>query len=185
MVRGSPKHPGLPLTFSGNPIGIGEKFLAILVPVDESEITNSTTPEFKIGENSGSKCARSSQFLGKIKMKNTPIKVSKLLTIILAVALLFGTTNGHSTANAENKNHDDKVKLDCLDAALTLVTLDFAIDLGGEDLETDLSSTLDEAEIAPDLESIEDNFQNALDKVEDICDEDNVQDILDFIDFSD
>ena len=87
--------------------------------------------------------------------------------------------------NAENKNHDDKVKLDCLDAALTLVTLDFAIDLGGEDLETDLSSTLDQAEIAPDLESIEDNFQNALDKVEDICDEDNVQDILDFIDFSD
>ena len=118
-------------------------------------------------------------------MKNTPIKVSKLLTIILAAALLFGTTNGHSTANAENKNHDDKVKLDCLDAALTLVTLDFAIDLGGEDLETDLSSTLDQAEIAPDLESIEDNFQNALDKVEDKCDEDNVQDILDFIDFSD
>ena len=71
------------------------------------------------------------------------------------------------------------------DAALTLVTLDFAIDLGGEDLETDLSSTLDEVEIAPDLESIEDNFQNALDKVEDKCDEDNVQDILDFIDFSD
>ena len=111
----------------------------------------------------------------------------KLLTIMLAATLLLGTTiiSGFSTANAENKNHDDKVKLDCLDAALTLVTLDFAIDLGGEDLETDLSSTLDEAEIAPDLESIEDNFQNALDKVEDICDEDNVQDILDFIDFSD
>ena len=52
MVRGFPKHPGLPLTFSGNPIEIGEKFLAILVPVNESEITNSTTPEFKIGENS-------------------------------------------------------------------------------------------------------------------------------------
>ena len=97
---------------------------------------------------------------------------------------MFGTTNGHSTANAENKNHDDKVKLDCIDAALTLVTLDFAIDLGGN-LETDLSSTLDEAEIAPDLESIEDNFQNALGKVEDKCNEDNVQDILDFIDFSD
>jgi hypothetical protein len=95
-------------------------------------------------------------------------------------------TNGFfATANAANNNHDEKVKLDCLDAALTLVTLDFAIDLGGEDLETDLSSTLDEAEIAPDLESIEDNFQNALDKVEDKCDEDNVQDILDFIDFSD
>ena len=112
----------------------------------------------------------------------------RLLTISLAAALLFATTmtNGFfATANAANNNHDEKVKLDCLDAALTLVTLDFAIDLGGEDLETDLSSTLDEAEIAPDLESIEDNFQNALDKVEDKCDEDNVQDILDFIDFSD
>jgi hypothetical protein len=31
---------------------VGEKFLAILVPVNESEITENTTPEFKIGENS-------------------------------------------------------------------------------------------------------------------------------------
>jgi hypothetical protein len=30
---------------------VGEKFLAILVPVNESEITDSTTPEFKIHEN--------------------------------------------------------------------------------------------------------------------------------------
>jgi hypothetical protein len=40
------------LTFDGNPIKVGDKFLAILVPVNESEITESTTPEFKIGENS-------------------------------------------------------------------------------------------------------------------------------------
>ena len=40
------------LTFSGSPIKVGDKFLAILVPVNESEITESTTPEFKIGENS-------------------------------------------------------------------------------------------------------------------------------------
>ena len=111
----------------------------------------------------------------------------KLLTITLAATLLLGTTiiSGFNTANAENKNHDDKVKLDCLDAALTLVTLDFAIDLGGDDLETDLSSTLDEAEIAPDLESIEDNFQNVQDQFEDKCHEENVQDILEFIDFND
>jgi hypothetical protein len=122
-----------------------------------------------------------------MKMKNTIIKDTKLSMIILGAVLLLGTTvsSGLSTANAENKNYDDKVKLDCLDAALTLVTLDFAIDLGGEDLEDDLSSTLDEAEIAPDLESIQDNFQSALDRVEDKCDEENVQDILEFIDFSD
>ena len=43
----------------------------------------------------------------------------KPLTITLAVTLLLGTTiiSGFNTANAENKNHDDKVKLDCLDAA--------------------------------------------------------------------
>lgn len=106
-------------------------------------------------------------------MKNTAIKDYKLSMIILGAVLLLGTTaiSGITTANAENKNHDDKVKLDCLDAALTLVTLDFAIDLGGDDLETDLSSTLDEAEIAPDLESIEDNFQNVQDRLEDKCDE--------------
>lgn len=39
-------------TFDGNPIKVGEKFLAILVPVNESEITESTTPQFKIHENS-------------------------------------------------------------------------------------------------------------------------------------
>src|SRR5215208_259934 len=39
------------LIYDGNPIKVGERFLAILVPVDESEITNSTTPEFKINEN--------------------------------------------------------------------------------------------------------------------------------------
>ena len=115
------------------------------------------------------------------------IKDYKQLPIMLAAVLLLGTTviSGISTANAENKNHDDKVRLDCLDAALTLVTLNFAIDLGGDDLETDLSSTLDEAEIAPDLESIEDNFENVQNKLEDKCDEENVQDILEFIDFND
>jgi hypothetical protein len=39
------------LTYDGKPIKVGEKFLAILVPVNESEITDSTTPEFKIHEN--------------------------------------------------------------------------------------------------------------------------------------
>jgi hypothetical protein len=39
------------LTYDGNPIKVGEKFLAILVPVDESEIDDSTTPKFKIREN--------------------------------------------------------------------------------------------------------------------------------------
>lgn len=38
--------------FDGSPIKPGEKFLAILVPVNESEITESTTPEFKIQVNS-------------------------------------------------------------------------------------------------------------------------------------
>jgi hypothetical protein len=120
-------------------------------------------------------------------MKNPTFTDYKLLMTMLAATLLLGTMNGSglATVYATNNNHGDKVKLDCLDAALTLVTLDFAIDLGGDDLEVDLSSTLDEAEIAPDLESIKDNFQNALDKVEDKCDEENVQDILEFIDFSD
>jgi hypothetical protein len=106
----------------------------------------------------------------------------RVLGIIgLVMLLTMSTTSILYPINA----HADKVRLDCLDAAPTLVTLDFAIDLGGDDLETDLSSTLDEAEIAPDLESIEDNFQNVQDKLEDKCDEENVQDILEFIDFND
>ena len=115
-----------------------------------------------------------------------------LTTTFLALLLIATTTISTIFAvpdafadNRNDNNNDDKVKLDCLDAALTLVTLDFAIDLGGDDLEDDLSSTLDEAEIAPDLESIEENFQNVLDKLEDRCNEENVQDILEFIDFTD
>jgi hypothetical protein len=106
-----------------------------------------------------------------------------LLTATTIISTIFAVPDAF--ADNRNDNNDDKVKLDCLDAALTLVTLDFAIDLGGDDLEDDLSSTLDEAEIAPDLESIEENFQNVLDKLEDRCDEENVQDILEFIDFTD
>ena len=117
---------------------------------------------------------------------------SKTLTITFLTSLLTATTIfstifavPNAFADKRNENGHDKIKLDCLDVALTLVTLDFAIDLGGEDLEYDLSSTLDEAEIAPDLESIEENFQNVLDKLENRCDEENVQDILEFIDFTD
>jgi hypothetical protein len=112
----------------------------------------------------------------------------KFLSMTLAAALLLATTSVNDllgSAYASNNSQDDKVKLDCLDAALTLVSLDFALDLGGEDLKDDLSATLDEAEIAPDLDSIQDNLQGALDIVEDRCDEDNVQDILEFIDFND
>jgi hypothetical protein len=39
-------------TFDGSPIKTGEKFLSILVPVNKSEITDSTSPEFKIHQNS-------------------------------------------------------------------------------------------------------------------------------------
>lgn len=111
--------------------------------------------------------------------------LTMVLFAILVTTVIGGSSFVAAYAEGNGDGNSDKVKLDCLDAALTLVTLDFAIDLGGDDLETDLSSTLDEAEIAPDLESIEDNFQNALDDVEDKCNEDNVQDILEFIDFSD
>jgi hypothetical protein len=38
-------------SFDKDKVKEGEHFLAILVPVDESEITTSTTPHFKIGTN--------------------------------------------------------------------------------------------------------------------------------------
>ena len=104
--------------------------------------------------------------------------------VTTTVPAAYAGGDNHDADNGNGNDHD-KTKLDCLDAALTLVTLDFAIDLGGEDLEDDLSSTLEEAEIAPDLESIEENFQNVLDKLENRCNGENVQDILEFIDFTD
>jgi hypothetical protein len=105
------------------------------------------------------------------------------LTTIVSAGFLG--TPIYAENNNDHHDNDDKVKLDCLDAALVLVTLDFALDLGGEDLKGSISGTLEEAEIAPDLQSIVSNFEDALDDVEDKCEADNVQDILDFIDFSD
>lgn len=40
-------------TFASNKVKQGEHFLAILVPVEESEIRPNTTPQRKIGTNSG------------------------------------------------------------------------------------------------------------------------------------
>ena len=122
-----------------------------------------------------------------MKKNNYKALTTTFLALLLTATTIISTIFAVPDAFADNgnDNNDDKVKLDCLDAALTLVTLDFAIDLGGEDLEDDLSATLDEAEIAPDLESIEENFQNVLDKLENRCNEENVQDILEFIDFTD
>ena len=49
---------------------------------------------------------------------------------MLAAVLLLGTTviSGLSTANAENKNHEDKVKLDCLDAIFANSLMSFVTD---------------------------------------------------------
>jgi hypothetical protein len=49
-------------TFDEDKIKPGESFLAILVPVNESEITESTTPEFKIGKNSPGRVAEEVNF---------------------------------------------------------------------------------------------------------------------------
>lgn len=40
-------------SFASNKVKQGEHFLAILVPVEESEIRPNTTPQHKIGTNSG------------------------------------------------------------------------------------------------------------------------------------
>ncbi len=106
---------------------------------------------------------------------------------LLAVMMVATVTSGaFGSVYADNKNHNnnnDKVKVDCVDVAIALATLDLALEALDEDqIENQVEPTLEEAEIAPNLDALRDNLQNVLDTVNDKCD--NV-DFIGFVDFED
>jgi hypothetical protein len=77
------------------------------------------------------------------------------------------------------QNDDNIEQLSCHDIALVLAVLDFSIELG--DTES-ISATLEEADIAPDLESVYDDLDSVLDIVKAKCP--NEQDILRYANLS-
>ena len=110
----------------------------------------------------------------------------RLLALSLFVVIMIGTTtNGVFTPayadNDNDKNNGDNVKVDCVDVAITLATLDIALGALDEDqLEGSVESTLREAEISRTVDDIRENFQNVLDEVNDECED---VDFIGFVDF--
>jgi hypothetical protein len=78
------------------------------------------------------------------------------------------------------QNGDDNIEqLSCHDMALVLAVLDFSIELGDKE---SIGATLEEADIAPDLESVYSDLDSVLDIVKAKCP--NEQYILRYANFS-
>ena len=96
------------------------------------------------------------------------------------IALVYSySNNGSFVIEAYSQSDDNTVQLSCFDVVLVLAVLDFSIELGDKE---SVDETLEESEIAPDLESVYSNLENVLDTVRNECP--NEQDILQYANFS-
>ena len=109
----------------------------------------------------------------------------KLLTISMLVVIMIGTTTSgvFSSAYAGGDKHknNDKVKLNCIDVGIALATLSLAYGQLDKEGKESVDDSLEEGEIAPNVDAIRDNLQNVLHTVKDKCG--NV-DFLGFVDFN-
>ena len=86
-------------------------------------------------------------------------------------------------SNKDNSHKQDKVKVDCNDLVVVLAALHFSADRLSENDRASVDATLEEAGIAPDLQSILDNnFQDLIQKAKQNCNDKQLQEILDLID---
>lgn len=102
--------------------------------------------------------------VGKISLLYRNLVLSLLFGVLLFFTLKSSNINA---LNFEAYAQGNRVQLDCIDVAMLLKALDFAI----PQFEDDLSGTLDEAaEFAPDFESIRSNIQNVMEDFKAQCD---------------
>lgn len=114
---------------------------------------------------------------------------SATLVVSAIAASLFPMTDAYAASNSDdnndNKDHSrtqDKVKVDCNDIAVVLVALRFSADNLSEDERDDVDASLNEGEVASDLQFILDhNLVDLLRKVQQKCDDEQIQEILDFV----
>jgi hypothetical protein len=105
--------------------------------------------------------------VGKISTSYTNFVLILLFGVLLFITIGSGYISNISPLYFEVYAQGNRVQLDCLDVAMLLKALDFAI----PQFEDDLSGTLDEAaEFAPDFESIRHNIQNVMDNFQAQCD---------------
>jgi hypothetical protein len=100
------------------------------------------------------------------------------LSISIAIISIHGYDYDNQSLGTYAQS-GDTVQLNCLDIALVLAVLDFSIELGARE---SVDETLEESEIAPDLESVYTNLDIVLDTVQAKCP--NEQDILRYANFS-
>jgi hypothetical protein len=105
--------------------------------------------------------------VGKISFSYTDFVLTVLFGVVLFITIGSGYISSIGPVNFEVYAQGNRVQLDCLDVAMLLRALDFAI----PQFENDLSGTLDEAaEFAPDFQSIRHNIQNVMDDFKEQCD---------------
>jgi hypothetical protein len=105
--------------------------------------------------------------VGKISFSYTDFVLTVFFGVLLFITIGSGYISSIGPVNFEVYAQGNRVQLDCLDVAMLLRALDFAI----PQFENDLSGTLDEAaEFAPDFQSIRHNIQNVMDDFKAQCD---------------
>jgi hypothetical protein len=105
--------------------------------------------------------------VGKISFSYADLVLTVLFGVLLFITIVSSYISNIDPMNFEVYAQGNRVQLDCLDVAMLLRALDFAI----PQFENDLSGTLDEAaEFAPDFESIRHNIQNVMDDFKAQCD---------------
>ena len=109
----------------------------------------------------------------------------KLLSASLFLVMIIGTTTSGALSSAyaggDKHKNNDKVKLNCTDVGIALATLSLAYADLDEQGKGNVDDSLEEGEIAPNVDAIRDNLQSVLHTVEDKCG--NV-DFLGFVDFN-
>ena len=99
--------------------------------------------------------------------------------------MIIGTATSGALSSAyaggDKHKNNEKVRLNCTDVGIALATLSLAYSDLNEQGKGNVDDSLEEGEIAPNVDSIRGNLQNVLHTVEDKCG--NV-DFLGFVDFN-
>jgi hypothetical protein len=125
--------------------------------------------------------------------KKVVMSIPLLLAVVSASAIASIAITGkmplaYAASSVDNSNKDnihkqDKVKVDCNDLVVVLAALHFSADRLSQNDRASVDATLEEAGIAPDLQSILDNnFQDLIQKAKQNCNDKQLQEILDLID---
>jgi hypothetical protein len=115
-----------------------------------------------------------------VKINQKILTISFFAIMVIATISISSFSSVYANGDSHKNNNNDKVKVNCKDVALALVTLKLALGDLDEEGQNTLEDELQEGEIANNVDELNDNFQNVLDKVNDKCEDVN---FLGFVEF--